>query len=265
MIMLALARIRLDGGTQPRAETDSTTIEDYCHAMQAGAMFPPLVVFHDGQDHWLTSGFHRYHAAVAAGFEETDCDVRQGTRREAVLFSAGLNAEHGLRRTNDDKRRAVRKLLEDEEWRSWSDAEIARRARVVQSFVSTMRAEMYPEPSYHGDRIRTVQRGGQTYQMDTGGMARRPALFDAEHSRPVPVSAAPPPRPAGHREADRRPPYLAWHEALLGIQTAFQLLPLDPRAVVDTNPALTAERASQMAAWLNAFAGMKRSQMERAS
>jgi hypothetical protein len=73
---------------------------------------------------------------------EVEADVRQGTRRDAVLYSAGANATHGLRRTNEDKRRAVTVLLEDEEWRGWSDREIARKAGVSNRFVGNVRDEV---------------------------------------------------------------------------------------------------------------------------
>ena len=91
-----------------------------------GADFRAHSVFYDGQAYWLADGFHRVRAAQEAGLAGINADVRQGTRRDAVLFSAGANAVHGLRRSNADKRRAVETLLNDEEWRAWSDNEIAR-------------------------------------------------------------------------------------------------------------------------------------------
>ena len=38
---------------------------------------------------------------------EIAADVRQGTRRDALLFAAGANSSHGLSRTTADKRRAI--------------------------------------------------------------------------------------------------------------------------------------------------------------
>ena len=264
MTLLDLTRIRLDGGTQPRAETDSTAIEDYSHAMLRGDQFPPLVVFHDGQDHWLASGYHRYHAAIAAGFEELDCDVRQGTRREAVLFSAGVNAEHGLRRTRDDLRRAVRKLLDDEEWRRRADNWIADQARVSLPFVTALRAELYPDLSSNGLKMRTVQRGDSVYDMKTANIGRRPApaLYDAEEGRPIPVSA--PHRPSGHRETDERSRTIAVGEALRAIVTAQRTLP-DPRVVVASNPDVSLDEAFRISAWWARYAALMRGRAERAS
>jgi hypothetical protein len=73
------------------------------------------------------------------GLTTFPCDVCKGGLREAVLFSCGANAAHGLPRTNEDKRRAVMKLLDDAEWSHWSDREIGRCARVSHEFVRKLR------------------------------------------------------------------------------------------------------------------------------
>jgi len=66
-------------------------------------------------------------------------DVRTGTKRDAILYSVSANDAHGLRRSNEDKRKAVLTLLNDGEWARWSDSEIARRCAVHHSFVGDMR------------------------------------------------------------------------------------------------------------------------------
>ena len=40
-------------------------------------------------------------------------DIRQGTQRDAILFSLSANASHGHRRTNDDKLQPVMVLLNE--------------------------------------------------------------------------------------------------------------------------------------------------------
>lgn len=107
MTLLQIKHIRLDGGTQTRSATNQTAVEDYAEAMKAGDAFPPVVVFHDGKAHWLADGFHRVQGAILAGEEEISADIRPGTQRDARLFAVGANQTHGLRRSNEDKRRAV--------------------------------------------------------------------------------------------------------------------------------------------------------------
>lgn len=138
-IKMFVASIRIDGGTQPRQSINEQVVSEYAEALQAGEKLPPVVVFHDGTDHWLADGFHRYHAHRKAKRKDIAADVRNGTRRDAVLFSVGANAAHGLRRTNEDKRRAVQTLLEDAEWSKWSDRQIAEACGVSVPFVGAIR------------------------------------------------------------------------------------------------------------------------------
>ena len=105
MTMIAIDRIRADIQAQPRSSIMMDTVSDYIERMSEGDEFPPLTVFHDGAVYWLGDGFHRYHAAVGCGLVEFPCDIREGGLREAILHSVGANATHGLRRTNEDKRR----------------------------------------------------------------------------------------------------------------------------------------------------------------
>lgn len=136
-----LSKIKQDGGTQARERMNPETIREYMEAMEAGATFPPVVLFQDGSDLWLGDGFHRVAAAREAGMLAINAEMRQGGYRDAVLFAVGANATHGLRRTNADKRRAVSRLLDDQEWAEWSDNEISKKCGVSQPFVSKMRAE----------------------------------------------------------------------------------------------------------------------------
>ena len=107
-----LRSIRIDGGTQSRAELNHATVDEYSEAMAEGDTFPPIVVFFDGSSYWLADGFHRYFGADHAGMTEIQAEVLHGTQQDAQLFSFSVNAAHGLRRTNADKRKAVMGALQ---------------------------------------------------------------------------------------------------------------------------------------------------------
>jgi hypothetical protein len=139
---LKLSEIRIDGGTQTREEISWDTVHEYADSIKEGVSLPPVVVFYDGAFYWLADGFHRVHGTKKAGLDSIECDVRQGAKREAVLFSVGANSGHGLKRTNADKRRAVLRLLNDEEWGKWSQHEIARRCNVTQQCVSKIKLSL---------------------------------------------------------------------------------------------------------------------------
>ena len=130
---------------------NATTVQDYADALTNGAEFPPVVVFHDGADYWLADGFHRLLAHEKAGLVDILADVRQGTKRDALLFAIGANASHGLPRTNKDKRRAVEFLLRDEKWARLGDQWAAKQAGVDRSTIWRIREELrlcnaQPEP-----------------------------------------------------------------------------------------------------------------------
>lgn len=144
---ILLKQVRLDGDTQPRQFINEDVVNDYSEHMLEDAVFPPIDVFHDGANYWLADGFHRFFATKKAGFLDIEANVHEGTRRDAVLFSVGTNAVHGLRRTNDDKRKAVLTLLNDLEWSEWSDNEIARRCHVSNMTVGRIKKSMNLEKS----------------------------------------------------------------------------------------------------------------------
>lgn len=187
--VLPIASIRLDGGTQPRACMDAAIMAEYASEFETGVALPPVAVFFDGEDHWLADGFHRLGAAKAAGLETIDATVKQGSRRDAVLYSVGANAEHGLRRTNADKRRAVETLLRDPEWSQWSNREIARQCAVSEGSVRNAIVSLSAQLTQI-ETPRKVTRNGTTYDMDTAGIGKpveaEPQLFDApSHPRVV--------------------------------------------------------------------------------
>lgn len=140
-MILAIDKIRTDGGTQSRAQIDGDIVEEYAHVFLTSPRFPlpPVVVFYDGKEYWLADGFHRLAAAKLAAKADLRVDVVQGTQREAILYSVGANAKHGLRRTNADKRRAVETLLRDEEWSKKSDRWIAEKCGVNHETVTRVR------------------------------------------------------------------------------------------------------------------------------
>lgn len=164
---IAISRIRMDGGTQPRAQLFEHVVVEYCEDMKQGATFPPVIIYYDGEEYWLADGFHRVRAKEATGAKEITAEVYFGTQRDAVLYAVGANAAHGMRRTNADKRRSVERLLRDYEWKKWSDNEIARQAYVSQPFVSKLRAEIYSNSFDSDFSIRTVKRSGKTFPVDT--------------------------------------------------------------------------------------------------
>jgi len=145
--VLKLDQIRIDGGTQPRVAIDEGVVAEYAELYENRANLPPVTVFFDGAVYWLADGFHRFWASKSIEYNYIQAVIQQGTQRDAILYSVGANTDHGLRRTNEDKRKAVLTLLEDQQWSKWSDSEIARRCGVDHKTVSSYRASLGKFPS----------------------------------------------------------------------------------------------------------------------
>ncbi len=152
-----LNRLRLIDRLQPRARIDMEVVAEYSAWLRENPSrdMAAIVVFDD----LVADGFHRKLAYDSAGRTWITALCFPGGERAALLYSCGTNAEHGVRRTNADKLRVVRRLLADEEWRPWSDRRLAGIAHVSQNFVSDVRASDIRFQT----GARRVQRGGVEY------------------------------------------------------------------------------------------------------
>ena len=140
--IIQIDQITRDPKTQQREELDLKVVEEYSEAILCGAKLPPVKVKYDNSYYWLYDGFHTLRAAEKAGLTEISAQITPGNLRDAILESVGVNAEHGLRRSRETKRRSVMTLLKDPEWGTWSDNEIAKKCKVSQPFVSRLRKNL---------------------------------------------------------------------------------------------------------------------------
>jgi hypothetical protein len=183
---LPLDALTRDDRCQSRVAVDPNVVDDYADDMINGAVFPPVVVFDDEQTKWLADGFHRVAAARQAGLTEIATDLRSGTVRDAIVFSMGANITHGLRRTNADKQRVVRRLLDDPEWSTLADREIARRCGVSHPFAAAARQQLSGN-GYQIPATRIVERGGSTFKMNVTRIGEAAAPEETERHGPISV------------------------------------------------------------------------------
>lgn len=170
-------KVRMDLGTQSRVTINPAVVTEYAEAMERGEVFPPIKVYFDNEQKIfiLVDGFHRYLAWIKT-FPNDPILAEQvlGTVEEAVWESFSVNADHGLRRTNADKRRAVEGALRHPKTLNEriGDREIAKHCHVSHTFVQNMRKEC--DLSGNGCQIetRTVRRGEQVYEMQVGSKPR---------------------------------------------------------------------------------------------
>ena len=161
-----IAKIGVDEKNHPRDKVCKQVVAEYAAAMKGGAEFPAVVVFFDGALYWLADGGHRIAANLKLGKTVIRALVHKGTRRDATLFALEANAKHGCRRTNADRRKGVRILLADAEWRRWGTNEIAKRAGVSWNTVRDVWLEVQDEfrlPKFEEREDVKVERKGKTF------------------------------------------------------------------------------------------------------
>ena len=144
---ISIDAIVIDAGTQLRANTIDSVVAEYqsmCESNKSTWPFDsPLVVFSIGDNQFiLADGFHRYMGACAAGRASVKCEVHKGSTRDAIQYALSANARHGLRRSNEDKRKAVETALADTEWSKLSSRAVADLCGVSNDFVSKIRKEL---------------------------------------------------------------------------------------------------------------------------
>lgn len=171
-MLISIESLQRDGGTQPRSSISLDTAYEYGEEMKAGAKFPPVVAFYDGKSYWLADGFHRVEGAFSADINQIECEVRQGTLEDAQWYSFGVNQAHGLRRTNEDKKRAVKSALLHPFSTDKSDEKIALHVGCSGEWVRRIRNEMVSSNQLEDRRIREVHRGGTTYQQDIANIGK---------------------------------------------------------------------------------------------
>lgn len=122
---IALAEVRIDGGTQQRDIDDSVVLR-YRALMEDGVEFPAVNIIFDGKSYWLYEGFHRYHANRKLDRKYIEADISEGTRRDAIAFSFKANHDSGFpRQPGVIKAMLIGKIFPDEEWGAMTDEALA--------------------------------------------------------------------------------------------------------------------------------------------
>jgi uncharacterized ParB-like nuclease family protein len=207
---LSINAIRVDGGTQSRVAVDNDIVAEYSAAITDGAAMPPITVMFDGTDYWLVDGFHRLHAAIAAVKTSIQAHVQTGTQREAQLFSFGANGCHGLRRTNEDKRKAVSAMLADAEWMTWTDTVIAGRCAVSSNFVGTVRKSLSSDERVGKVERVFVRKNGTSVKLTVANTRKGKPIGTGTVADPTTVPAPnAPPTPAPPTEAEKQAEQIA--------------------------------------------------------
>jgi len=143
---LPLSSLRIDGGTQQRVAIDTQVVHDYSELLQdADFDFPPISVISDSTNNFVVDGIHRFFAYQEACRDVIPAYIKAGTQEQAQWESCAVNANHGLRRTKEDRQKAVLTAIQLRPLATVR--EISEHCKVSKSHVQRiMQEQVKPEP-----------------------------------------------------------------------------------------------------------------------
>jgi hypothetical protein len=188
--------IRTDLGTQTRVAINNDVVKEYMEEMEAGDIFPPILVYFDklNNRYILVDGFHRLEAHSRLHPNDAiSVELKLGTLDEARWASLGANKDHGIRRTNADKRSAIVNALKHDRGAELSDNQIGKYFHVDHKTVAVVRRELELSSEIPKIETRMVQRGKQIYQQQTSRIGLSPPSQQSDSRNKTPNSAISPP------------------------------------------------------------------------
>lgn len=173
-----ISSIRLDGNTQHRSAVDPAVVADYTDLILSGVIFPPIRVWWDGSDFWLSDGFQRVEASNRARLSEIDALIMHGTLSDARWDSYAANAVHGVRRNTEETQRVIRLAIAHPNAAQLSNVQLAKHLHLSEATLRRWRNKLASPPD--DDQVRLVRRGSTTYRLATTKIGRNAA---ARHSK----------------------------------------------------------------------------------
>lgn len=139
---LFIKDLKLDHQFQARSRLNEGVVKDYETVLAGGGVFPPIQIVKTTNELIVVDGFHRLQAFKSQGRDRIDAEVFEGDHSLALKMAIGANQTHGLRRSNEDKQRAVQMALDDFELAIASDRELADLCGVSPPLVASIRARL---------------------------------------------------------------------------------------------------------------------------
>ena len=144
--LINLSEITLSQAFLVRESINNQVVDDYVESLALKAVFPPIHVFKSGRGYVLADGWHRVYAFRKAKKKSILAEVHEGDELECLRFCLQSNQEHGLRRTNADKRRAVKLALG--QLKDMNESEVAKLCGVSHTYVAKIKSELDEEKAH---------------------------------------------------------------------------------------------------------------------
>lgn len=163
-----LADIIADKRYQPRVEMDKAIVTEYAKQMAGGDVFPPIRVIRLASDGklYIADGFHRYYAAKKLNRKTIAVEIvkDKGTHTDILLECVKANNTHGLRRTNEDKQRAIEMILSEPAFAKLGNKKISVLALVSKSMVIDFKRRAAGELTRYEKEGKQAKKGVGTTQ-----------------------------------------------------------------------------------------------------
>jgi len=135
---VAINTISVDPTLQIRVDFDTGVVKEYA-AIVADRDMDPVTLFDTGKALLLADGAHRRAAYIKAGKTEIPAVTVKGTHSDALRYSIQKNCRHGIKVTNQDKRRAASLAVLDADLAKLPDAELGELIGVSGTLVADCR------------------------------------------------------------------------------------------------------------------------------
>jgi len=157
-------------GLQTRDGLAKSVVKDYAEMMKSGCTLPPVEVVRDSATGqlYLVDGYHRVDAAKRLKRTVIDAQVTDGTYTDAIRCAIKANAAHGLRRSNADKRNALKMAWEHRQ--ALFGGEPSHEVLAAACAVSKRTAQRFRETASGMDNVHPCARvgaDGKCYQSPT--------------------------------------------------------------------------------------------------
>lgn len=196
-----LHRVQSVHNYQSRAgRLNEELVAEYAELYKSGKEMPPIdVCGSTNMGFFIVDGFHRHEGMKVAGYKgetEVMVNVVDGRVLPAVVkwLASSANKAHGLRRTNEDKRRAVEMALEA--MPEQSDGAIAEHVGVTREYVQRTR----PQVAIKSQPEKRTGIDGKQYP------APPPLAPKAPQPKAAPPAPTAPPKAADEEGATHIPP-----------------------------------------------------------
>jgi hypothetical protein len=176
LIDLELSVIRLDAITQGSFTSTVAVVAEYAYLMSKGVVFPPVRVWFDGQNNWLSDGYRRVNATWRLGAAHIRAEVLRGSLSDATWDSCCFQGLYGTR-SREELFCVASRALSHPTSVNMSNCALARYIGVPETTLRRWRNRLAHGSNNDSSR-RLVCRNGTHYFMNVAGIGKAGAQPD---------------------------------------------------------------------------------------